>query len=153
MPHTARGGSMESSSRIGWADGRRIATPGVSAPVSPARTARALAWVVAGLVLLSVATQAARALLPDFPGRDQLAILFGLDAEWNVPTIYSAATLLACAALLDLTGRVERLDGRPSASGWRPLALVFVGLALDELLGFHELLNEHLDLGAVNSLT
>jgi hypothetical protein len=125
----------------------------LSGSIPPWRVTRALAVVVASLVLLSVACQLARRLLPDFPGRDLVASVFDLDGEWNVPALYSTLSILVCAALLWLIARAEQFGGSRPARQWRLLSLLFVGLALDELLGFHETLNGHLQLGAVSRFT
>jgi hypothetical protein len=125
----------------------------LSGSIAPWRVTRALATVVAALLLLSVAGQLARRLLPDLPGRDLVAAVFDLDGEWNLPALYQMLSMLACAALLWLIARAEQLGGGRSARQWRLLSLLFVGLALDELLGFHETLNGHLQLGAVSRFT
>jgi hypothetical protein len=125
----------------------------LSGSMSPPRVTRVLSGVVASLVLLSVASQLARRLLPDFAGRDLATSVFDLDGEWNLPAIYQALSMLACATLLWLIARAEQLGGSRLARRWRLLSLLFVGLALDELLGFHEALNAHLQLGAMSRFT
>jgi hypothetical protein len=92
--------------------------------------------------------------LPDFPLRDFTARLFDLDQEMNVPTVYSALAIAVCAALLAVIARSQRLHrsarhGRP----WLLLSLIFVGLALDELLSFHEELLGRIDLGGFSRFT
>ena len=106
--------------------------------VSPWRVARLLALVVATLTLLSVLGRLAVLFLPDFPLRDFAARLFDLDQEMNIPTVYSALAILVCAALLAVIARSQGLvEGARHDRHWWALSLIFVGLAGDELFGFH----------------
>lgn len=66
---------------------------------------------------------------------------FHLDREFNVPTLYSAALLLLVAMLLVDTGHQMRIVGAGSWRSWRFLAICFVFLSVDEVVQFHESLN------------
>jgi hypothetical protein len=122
--------------------------------LSPGRVARLLALVVAILTLLSAMGWLAVLLLPDFPLRDFTARLFDVDKEMNIPSVYSTLAILACSALLAVIARSERLvRGSRHGRHWRLLSLVFLGLAFDELLSFHEELVGRLDLGAFSRFT
>ena len=68
--------------------------------------------------------------LTDFPGRDIFRILFDLNSEDNIPTIYSGGALLFCSLLLEPKNK--------DVWAWRGLSIVFAGLFLDELIGLHE---------------
>jgi len=122
--------------------------------LSPGRVVRLLALVVAVLTLLSLMGWLAVLLLPDFPLRDFAARLFDVDQEMNLPSIYSAVAILACSALLAVIARSERLVGDPRhGRHWRLLSLIFLGLAFDELLSFHEELIGRVHLGAFSRFT
>lgn len=121
---------------------------------SPWRVACLLALVVAVLTLLSVMGRLAVLFLPDFPLRDFTARLFDLDQEVNVPTVYSTLTILVCSALLAVIARSERLmRGSRHGRQWRLLSLIFLGLAFDELLSFHEELTDRVDVDTLSGFT
>ena len=121
---------------------------------SPWRVARLLAVVVAVLTLLSVVGRLAVLVLPDFPLRDFTARLFDLDHELNVPTTYSALAIFGCSALLAVIARSQRLvRGAGHGRHWQVLSLIFLGLAFDELLSFHEELTGRVDFGAFSRFT
>lgn len=122
--------------------------------VPPWSVARLLALVVATLTLLSVLGRLAVLVLPDFPVRDVAARLVDLDQEMNIPTVYSALAILVCSALLAVIARSRRLvEGAHDDRHWWALSLIFVGLALDELLSLHEELTGRVELGAVSRVT
>lgn len=122
--------------------------------VSPWRVARLLALVVATLTLLSVLGRLAVLVLPDFPLRDFAVRLVDLDQEMNIPTVYSALAILACSALLAVIARSQRLvEGARHDRHWWALSLIFVGLAFDELLSFHEELTGRVEFGAISRFT
>jgi hypothetical protein len=122
--------------------------------ISPWRVTRLLAMVVAALTLLSVLGRLAVLGLPDFPLRDFTARLFDLDQEMNIPTVYSALAILACSALLAVIARSQRrVGGARDDRHWWALSLIFLGLAFDELLSFHEELTGRVDFGAFSRVT
>lgn len=120
--------------------------------LSPRRVACLLAVVITCLTLLSIMGRLAVILLPDFPLRDFTARLFDLDQEVNVPTVYSTLTILICSALMAVIARSEQMGSRHGRP-WRLLSLVFLGLALDELLSLHEELTDRIDIDTVNRFT
>lgn len=64
-------------------------------------------------------------------------VLFDLDKEWNVPTIFSAVLLFAASALLVMIA-AERLRTRaPYFRHWRALAVIFGFFGFDELFSIH----------------
>jgi hypothetical protein len=65
--------------------------------------------------------------------------LFDVDREGNVPTWFSALALLLCAGLLVLIASSSREQGHPYARHWAALAVIFVGLSLDEAASIHEM--------------
>lgn len=99
---------------------------------------RALLPTIALLLLAGLASRLAVVLLPDFPGRDFLGGLFRLDAEANLPSLFSTLLLFggaAICAVIALTGRQLR---DPFTRVWGGLAWLFVYLAVDENAQFHE---------------
>ena len=129
------------------------ATLELHSSLSPRRVASLLAVVVTCLTLLSIMGRLAVSLLPDFPLRDFTARLFDLDQEVNVPTVYSTLTILICSALMAVIARSELMLGSRHGRPWRLLSLVFLGLALDELLSLHEELTDRVDIGMLNRFT
>ena len=66
-----------------------------------------------------------------------LTRLFSLDAEQNPPALFSAGALLLTAAVCWLCGAQSE---KKEAGFWKPMAIVFVYLAVDEAISLHELL-------------
>ncbi|WP_129339722.1 hypothetical protein [Cellulomonas endophytica] len=64
-----------------------------------------------------------------------------VDEERSLPTLFQVLLIAACCAVAATTARAERLRGGP-ARGWRLLALVLAGLAVDESLSLHEELTD-----------
>jgi hypothetical protein len=112
--------------------------------VTPRGTARFLVFIVLSLTALSMLGQLVVHFLPDFVGRDRLAVMFNLDEECNVPTLYQTFAILCCAGLLRVIARVERQAGGRWSRHWTFLSIIFLGLAADEFLSFHEEINSRL---------
>jgi hypothetical protein len=107
--------------------------------LNPRRTATLLFGGVAGLVLASSVGQAIFFLT----GRDWVygfVPRFSLVGEGNIPTWFASTTLLACAVLLGVIGRIERDASSTFARHWNVLALIFLYLCIDEAAELHELL-------------
>ncbi|HEU0080315.1 MAG TPA: hypothetical protein VFQ76_21890 [Longimicrobiaceae bacterium] len=106
---------------------------------------RRIAAILLGTVAVLVAASTAGQLVLYLSGHDHafgFVPRFSLVEEANVPTWYSSATLLACAALLRVISSVERDGGSRFALHWKILALLFLYLSLDEAAELHELLIE-----------
>ena len=65
-----------------------------------------------------------------------------LETEQSIPTFYTVVLMVVSSVLLWLAYRLN-LPTRSLRSRWLVLALVFVGLALDEATSIHELLNDY----------
>lgn len=63
--------------------------------------------------------------------------LFDLDVEHNLPSVYSAVTLAASAALFALIAKGDRDAGR-GRPAWALMAYIFCFLSADELFSIHE---------------
>lgn len=66
-----------------------------------------------------------------------LTRLFSLDAEQNPPTLFSAGALVLTAAVCWLCATQSEKSER---AFWKPMAVVFAYLAVDEAVSVHELL-------------
>ena len=106
--------------------------------LSPRKTMRFLLFVVLGLVLASLVGQFSVYFLPDYPLRDTFAILFNVDGEQNVPSLYSASALLVCSILLAMITYAKKVAGDRYAPHWGALSIIFVYISLDEFLSLHE---------------
>jgi len=114
---------------------------GAPAPLNFALTPRSLAGafaiVVVCLLIAHLGVQTARFVTGD-ERLYGLTYMFGLGAEMNIPTFYSAFALLFCSGLLAFTGFLTVRTGKPMAVYWFGLALIFMFLASDEMLVLHE---------------
>jgi len=63
-----------------------------------------------------------------------------LDVEHSLPAWYSSVLMLAIAAMLALIAGLRRREGNRDAPRWSLLALVFLAMAVDEAVSFHEVL-------------
>ena len=64
---------------------------------------------------------------------------FNLDREMNVPTWFSSFLFLFAAVLLWKAGSLPGPGPARFRASWRGLAVVFVGLSIDETAAFHEM--------------
>jgi hypothetical protein len=64
--------------------------------------------------------------------------LFNLEAEKNIPTLFSSLQLCLAAALLGICAARAKLSDAPYFKHWVGLALIFVFLAFDESALIHE---------------
>ena len=76
-----------------------------------------------------------------------LAQLFNANGEGNLPTYYSALSLLACALLFAVLGAAEREASPSAAGGWLGLAAVAGLASLDEAAVLHETMGSLIDRG------
>jgi len=99
---------------------------------------RSLAGIIVALVLASLGGQLSKHVL----GHDillGLVRLFDVNLEANVPAWYSSMTLLACGVLLGFIAWAKRQAGDRFATHWTVLAVIFVGLSIDEAAAVHDL--------------
>ena len=109
--------------------------------LQPKKVALGFLWVVMALTLIHSIV-----LFFYFYLEDQqvfgLVRMFDFDIEGNVPTLYSAAALLFCAALLAIIARSNRGKNGLWRNYWLGLAVTFLFLAVDEGVGIHEHLSD-----------
>lgn len=99
-----------------------------------------LAAVTLLLVLLSIGGQFSKYLL----GHDtltELAPLFYVDQEHNIPTYFSVLLILIAASLLGIIAKIISKQRLPHGSKWALLSFGFLLMAIDETFQFHERLN------------
>jgi hypothetical protein len=116
------------------------------ASVTPRGVARFLVLMVLSLTVLSLIGQLAVHFTPDFVVRDRFARTFNVDEEGNIPALYSTLTILGCAVLLRVIARIEREAGGRWSRQWTLMSIIFLGLAVDEFLAFHDEIDSRLDL-------
>jgi|SRR3990172_10031942 len=107
----------------------------------PKTITRVLLAIVACLTVLSVVGRlAVITLAQDRPSWSLRLFddLFDLDSEKTIPTWYASSTLLICSFLLwAIAIARERLRDR-RALHWKGLAIIFLGLSIDEMAEIHE---------------
>ncbi|MDZ8067629.1 MAG: hypothetical protein RMY64_18745 [Nostoc sp. DedQUE08] len=106
--------------------------------LSANKTLKFLLGVVLCLALVSLFANYNVYYLPDFPGRDIFRIIFDLNSEDSIPTIYSGGALLFCSILLEIIFQAQKSTKNKDFWAWRGLSIVFAGLFLDELISLHE---------------
>lgn len=65
-------------------------------------------------------------------------VLFELDREANIPTLYQSVTILLCAGLLAVIAVARKREKKRNYLYWAGLAAVFLFLSADETAGIHE---------------
>jgi hypothetical protein len=90
------------------------------------------------LLLLAAITRALVFFWPDLPAGDTLANTFWIDGEKDVWTWYCSAMLGACAVALAAIWAMERGQRPRFARYWLMLAILFLGLSIDDVGTIHE---------------
>jgi hypothetical protein len=76
------------------------------------------------------------------PDKFDFIEMFDFDYEANLPSFYSSAAILFCAALLWMIGIYKRKERLPFRFHWIGLAIIFSLLGLDEAISLHEELGD-----------
>jgi hypothetical protein len=76
--------------------------------------------------------------LPDYPSRDYFAKSFNIDAEGNIPAIYSFLALLFSSLLLGVIAHAKNLESCRYKYHWKILSFIFLYLSIDEAIELHE---------------
>lgn len=100
-----------------------------------------LLWINLALILVSVLGELVRYsfMLRDAEMPQRLArvvSLIDVNFELNIPTWYASVMILVCAGLIALIAASKQRTA--FRRHWRVLAMVFVGLSLDELAALHD---------------
>jgi len=103
--------------------------------ISPKRVLKILAVTILLLTVASVVSQIYKYTI----GHDRYIVdFFDLDKEWNLPTWYASTSLLFCSLLLAIIAFSLRKAKKSFFFHWILLSAIFLLLALDEGLRFHE---------------
>lgn len=105
--------------------------------LEPKRVTKFLVFLVLCLTVAHVAGKISAL----YFGRDYvfgLVPLFDFYKEKNFPTMYSTQALLIAAALLAVVAYVKKQRQEPFYLYWAVLSLIFVFLAVDEMIEIHE---------------
>ncbi|MCH7610804.1 MAG: hypothetical protein IIB10_09010 [Chloroflexi bacterium] len=117
-----------------------VATPvGGHATLGPRRIAKQLGLIAALLILINIVAGVAHVL-----GGNRyydLARMFILDGENNIPTFFSSLLLLAAGLVLASIAAIKTQEADRYAPHWRALSIIFVILAFDEMVSLHEMFN------------
>jgi hypothetical protein len=110
----------------------------ITIALDPPLVVRALFIAVVALAAASLAGQISTYFFGD--GHLQGFVpQFNLDREMNVPTWFSSFLFLFTAVLLWKAGGIPGPGPARFRAQWRGLAVVFVGLSIDETAAFHEM--------------
>lgn len=142
----------------GWAtDAESADTPGLHLRIVPARVVAALGAITIGLFVADVAMAVVdEEFAPTFLGWGPIVRLLDLNAESSVGTWFATTMLLLCAVLLAAIALGKRRSRDRFALHWAGLAIIVLGLAIDEQAKLHDLgsgfgaeMRERLGLGGV----
>ncbi len=111
---------------------------------------KVLLVAVIALTVLSLVGHWAVYFLPDFPVRDAFSRKFALNKEQTFPTLFSSLLLAANAVLFFCIARFTSRHRGPYRKHWEVLGWLFLWLAVDELIGLHELMSRPLHQMGVN---
>lgn len=106
--------------------------------VSPAIVGAVLGVVFAALLLAGGFAMYVAGNAPPGPVRE-VARVFHIDREGNLPALVQSMTLLLCGGLLAFVALAARQAREIGARRWAILSAIFVYLAIDEGAGIHEL--------------
>jgi len=111
--------------------------------VSPALVLRVLLTIILTLVVLGTFANYLIYHVASHPD-DALATVarrFDLGNEPSIPNWYSSLALLGCSAVLSLIAVRDYRSQAPTAGRWLGMALLFLGLAVDEAVLVHEMVD------------
>lgn len=94
--------------------------------------------IIFSLTAIHLVSQGMKSFVNDFFLLDSIAAMFYLDRELNIPSVYSAFTIL-CSSLIIAT--ITHLKSRmhdPYTNYWKWLGIIFWVLSFDELVSLHE---------------
>ena len=113
--------------------------------VNPVRLLKLLLGTGFVLAVVSLFVQLVFYQGPEFRGINSLVEFTNVDGENSVPSWYSSTQLFVCSGVLFAIAGLERRASRPHARSWWGLAVIFLLLAIDETVQFHELVSDILE--------
>lgn len=105
--------------------------------IRPRTVARFLLWTALFLVAMHLAGQFS-ALYLGHKSLHGFVRMFDLNGEWNFPAVFSTGLLLLCSWLIGLIASAKSRAGGRYRRHWQVLAWIFLFLAADELMSFHD---------------
>lgn len=105
--------------------------------LKPKRVVQFLLCIIAVLTAMHVTQLAIYFYIDDSKIFDFVEII-DFDYEANIPSFYSSAAIIFCAALLWIIGLQKRRDKAPFRYHWIGLAVIFTFLGVDEAIALHE---------------
>lgn len=99
----------------------------------PKKVAIFLGTIIVFLILANIAGMVSKY----YFGSHRVA-LFDLDKEGNIPTLYSAVTLLVSAGLFAVIAIAKKRQGKREYLYWAGLAIIFLFLSVDDGAAIHE---------------
>jgi hypothetical protein len=108
--------------------------------LNPYSIARSLGFTTILLAFASITTQLIACTTNNKGFIFQLALLFNLDTEQNIPTFFSTGLLIFSTIILFLIASIEKRQVTYQAPYWRILWLGFSLMSIDEFASLHELL-------------
>jgi hypothetical protein len=105
--------------------------------LSPNNVARTLAWCIAVLAVLSLATVFIWYGL-GHPRALGFVWMFDVGGEQNVPALFSTMLMFVIAGIAFVLAWAERANGLRDAWGWFGIGVIFVFLGIDETAMLHE---------------
>jgi hypothetical protein len=106
--------------------------------LSPSAVARVLGLMALILVVISFGAQLVKYLFGPVHGLNQFIRLFDVDAEQNIPTVFSVLILFCAALLLAIITTLKKQQNDRDATKWAILAYGFLLMAVDEAASIHE---------------
>lgn len=123
---------------------RRLTSAHNSDSIRVSLNRRSMVRALAGITLVLLAASVAGQLLKYVLGNDValgFVRLFYLDAEANIPTLFSTILLLVASLLLALIAVFKRTTQDTYRRHWVVLSFILLYMAIDEASEVHEMLN------------
>jgi hypothetical protein len=108
--------------------------------LSPNKILRLLILLILVLATISFSFKLTDNLHLVYPYKDKLVQMFYVDAERNIPALFSVMELLADSFVLVIIAHFTKAFDRRYLWHWIGLSLIFFFLSMDEAFSFHELL-------------
>ena len=105
--------------------------------LSPRKLIKYLTIIVVFFISVSVVIQICKY---SYNYRADWMKLFNVDRELNFPTWYSALTIAFCSLLLKIIAKGKKQQGDRYTKDWQLLSLIFLWMAIDEVISIHEIL-------------
>lgn len=113
--------------------------------ISPKKTVSIISCLIAILTLMNVLALSLEPYAVKFPTLKAPIFLWLLEQDGNIPTWYASSTLLICSCLLAIISKVKKKTKDRYFKHWLGLALIFLGLSVDETATIHELINHQME--------